>query len=128
MSFQEMLAEIQTLKLAEKRAQTADYLEVVVERDHLGSLCKILESYFGVPLKPEGQAPSGKASQLAEPYGGIREDQTMYCLQGAERDEFALLWPWGNGIRITAKIIQASPSPKPCGFAAFLSKLFCRKS
>ena len=127
MNFQELLASIQSLKLAEKRTQTAEYLEAVVERDHLESLCRILTDYFGAPLKPEGAAPSGKASQLAQAYGGIREDQTMYCLQTPAHNEFALLWPWGNGVRVTAKIIQAAPSPKACGFGSFLSHLFCRK-
>ena len=128
MNFQELFASILLLKLAEKRTQTVDYLEVVVERDNLESLCKVLDAYFGIPLKPEGQLPSGKANQLAKPYGGIRQDQTMYCRQDSQHDEYALLWPWGNGIRVTAKIIQTAPSPQGYCFLSFLGRLFCRKS
>ena len=98
-----------------------------MDREHLASLCQLLEVYFGSPLKPEGQAPSGKANQLAQAYGGIRADQTMYWRQSSEHDEFALLWPWGNGVRLTAKIIQAPPSPQSCCFMSFLGGLFCRK-
>ena len=125
MSFQDLVTEIQFLKPVENRAQKADYLEVVVERDHLEPLSKVLTAYFGAPLKPEGQSPSGKASELAKPYGGIRQDQTMYCRQTPQHNEFALLWPWGNGVRVTAKIIQAAPSPQA---SSFLGRLFGRKS
>lgn len=127
MNFNELLAEVQQLTLAEKRTQTVDYLEVVVEIDHLEALRKTLGSYFGAPLKPQGQVPSGKAVRLAKPYGGIRQDQTMYCRQDVDHDEYVLLWPWGNGIRVTAKIIQAPPSPKVCFFTSLLGRLFCRK-
>ena len=128
MNFQELLAEIQSLKFAEKRTQKDDYLEIVVERDILESLCKVLASYFGMPLKPEGQPPSGKASQLAKSYGGIRQDQTMYCRQDPQHDEYAFLWPWGNGARVTAKIIQAPPSPHGGFLSPLLESLFHRKS
>ena len=127
MSFQKLLAAIQMLKLVEKRTEAADYLEVVVERDHLKPLSEALAAYFGVPLKPEGLAPSGKANQLAQAYGGIRADQTMYYRQSPEHDEFAFLWPWGNGVRVTLKIIQSPPSPKSCCFMSFLGRLLGNK-
>ena len=116
MTFQELLTQIQTLKLADRRIQTTDYLEAVVEKDFVEPLCKILTEYFGGPLKPGGQPPSGKASRIAQPHGGVRTDQAMYFRQDAEHDEYALLWPWGTGTRVTVKIIQSkNESPQGGG-------------
>jgi len=124
MIFSELLAEIQKLKREEQRAQTEEYLEVVISKDSLESLNKVLSGYFGPPLKPEGHAPSGKANRHAKPYGGIRDDQTMYFRQGEGYSEYAFLWPWGNGIRVTAKIIRTEgPSPKDGG-KGFFVRLF----
>ncbi len=128
MNFPELLAEIQSLRVLEKRALKADYLEVVVEKENLESLCKVLAVYFGAPLKPAGQSPSSKANQLAKPYGGIRKDQTMYYRQDSGCHEYALLWPWGSGARVTAKIILAPPSPQGRCLSSLWGRLCCRKS
>jgi hypothetical protein len=114
MTFRDFLAELQTLKIEELRAQSEEYFEAVISRTHLDPLHKILTAYFGPPLKPEGQSPSGEANQRAKPHGGIRKDQTMYFRQDGDHAECALLWPWGNGICITVKIIQ-SQSSVPAG-------------
>jgi hypothetical protein len=127
MTFQDFLTEIKTLRIEELRAQREEYFEAVISKADLNSLHKILTAYFGPPLKPEGQGPSGEANRRAEPYGGIRKDQTMYFRQDGDHSECALLWPWGNGIRITVKIIQ-SQSPGPASERkSFLKNLFSCK-
>jgi hypothetical protein len=110
MTFLEFLAQLQTLKIEELRTQSEEYFEAVISRADLDPLHKILTAYFGPPLKPEGQSPSGEANRRAEPYGGIRKDQTMYFREDGDHVECALLWPWGNGIRITVKISQSKSS------------------
>ncbi|MFH1800804.1 MAG: hypothetical protein ABH891_08205 [Candidatus Omnitrophota bacterium] len=110
MTFLDFLAEVQTLRIEELRAQSEEYFEAVISKADLDPLHKILTAYFGPPLKREGQSPSGEANQRAKPHGGIRKDQTMYFRQAGDHAECALLWPWGNGIRITVKIIQSKNS------------------
>jgi len=127
MIFQDLLAQVQALKFEELRAHTEDYFEAVISKTGLDRLHKVLASYFGPPLKPEGCPPSGEATRRAKPYGGIRRDQTMYFRQGGDHAECVLLWPWGGGARITVKIIR-SQSPGPdAGPLGFLTELFHRK-
>ncbi|OGX10898.1 MAG: hypothetical protein A2351_06430 [Omnitrophica bacterium RIFOXYB12_FULL_50_7] len=127
MTFQDFLAQIQTMKVEEFRAQTEEYFEAVISREGLDPLHKILTVYFGPPLKPEGHSPSGKANRHAKPHGGIRKDQTMYFRQDGECAECALLWPWGGGSRITIKVIQSKSSGPATGLSGFLATLFGRK-
>ena len=125
MTLMELFAEVQKLKCVEQRARTADYLEVVITKDCLEPLAAILTAYFGLPLKPEGCAPSGEANRHAAPHGGIRKDQTMYFRQDGDHSESAFLWPWGGGARVTVKIIQAKRSGSKGGGKGFLARLFC---
>ncbi len=124
MTFRDFLAQLQTLKVEESRAQTEDYFEAVISKDSLDPWHKILTAYFGPPLKPEGDAPSGKASRYAEPYGGIRREQTMYFREEGDICETAFLWPWGSGTRITLKVIQSKCSVRATGLGGFLETLF----
>ena len=127
MTFQDFLAQIKTLKVEETRAQTEEYFEAVISKDGLGPFHEILTIYFGPPLKPEGHSPSGKARRHAKPYGGIRKDQTMYFRCDKNHSEYALLWPWGSGTRVTIKIIQSKSSGLTTGFFGFLINLFNHK-
>ena len=129
MTFPEFLEEVRKLKLEEERVQTAEYLEVVISRNMLGPLNKLLASRFGPPVKPEGENPSGEASRRAKSYGGVRKNQTMYFLQDGDFCECALLWPWGDGARVTVKITQTRNDRDPeSGRKNLLTGLFSRKS
>lgn len=127
MTFQDLLVEIKTLKFEESRSQTEEYFEAVISKAGLEPLHKILASYFGVPLKPEGHPPSGKANRHAKPHGGIRTDQTMYFRQDAHHSECVLLWPWGSGTRITVKISQSKGSGDKDDWMGSLKNLFVPK-
>ena len=127
MTFAELLAEIQKLKCEERRSKTEEYLEVVILKEGLEPLNRILTVYFGPPFKPEGVVPLGAAEWCAKPYGGIRKDQTMYFRQDADHSECALLWPWGNGSRVTAKIIRDKRIVSKNILNDLLGNLFVRK-
>ena len=127
MTFAELLTEVQKLKHEEQRSQTEEYLEIVVSRESLEPLLQILTAYFGQPFKPEGALPLGAAEQRAKPYGGIRKDQTMYFRQDEDHFECALLWPWGNGTRITVKIIQSKRPASGGLWSGFWDNLLARK-
>ncbi|MDP3919273.1 MAG: hypothetical protein Q8R76_00480 [Candidatus Omnitrophota bacterium] len=106
MTFEELLAAMKKIKCDEMRKGEAGYLEMVITKSEMAPMTSVLQSYFGEPLKPEGQAPSGDANQVSKPYGGIRRDQTMYHHKSEANTEVALLWPWGNGTSITVKVIR----------------------
>ena len=106
MTFKELISEIAKIKCREMRVRTENALEVVIAKGDLGLLTAELTSYFGPLLKPEGAAPSHEAAHLAEPYGGIRRDQTMYFRKNEGVSEIALLWPWGSGDVLTVKIFR----------------------
>lgn len=127
MTFQELLSEVQKLRFEEHRIQSEDYLEGVISKDSLDSLHMVLTAYFGSPLKPEGQSPSGQIQHQAAPFGGIRKDQTMYARQDGAHFEYALLWPWGSGIRITVKVVRSKGSTQSFGLKVFFENLFVRK-
>jgi hypothetical protein len=127
MTFSELLVEIQKLKREEHRLQTEDNLEVVIAKDCLEPVVKVLTEYFGPPLKPQGDAPSREAKERAAPHGGIRKEQTMFFRQGEGVSECALFWPWGSGTRVTVKIIQSKSSGADAGLFGALKGLFGSK-
>lgn len=132
MEFSEFLQEIGKLQCHEKRTQTPNYVEVVVSEAHWETMDRVLESFFGAPLKPRGQNPSKEADRCAQPYGGIRRDQTLYFQRNETRAVYAaLLWPWGNGTLTTLKIIAsegggASQETQPVAgpLRRFIQKIF----
>ncbi|MEI6438372.1 MAG: hypothetical protein WCO69_06465 [Candidatus Omnitrophota bacterium] len=105
MTFQELLGKAKKLNCVESRAQLDHYCEIVVAKDALTPAEALLCSYFGEPLKPKGVAPTADISAQTRPYGGVQANQTMYFRQGTSGGEFAFLWPWGNGLSITVKIM-----------------------
>lgn len=108
MTFEELLIKIQKIKCEESRMRTADYAEIVFPKTELESLTSILKDYFNDPIKCAGDDPSEEAAYYSKPYGGIRGNQTMYFTRSLKRIEMVLLWPWGDGVTITAKIIRQS--------------------
>ena len=106
MTFEELIEQVQKLECQEKRAFEKDYCEVVVTKAKLAPINTLLKSYFGSPLKPEGQEASAEAARYAQPHGGIYGNQTLYFHKSEKTSELAFLWPWGNGTSVTLKIIR----------------------
>lgn len=128
MTFSDLLARIQTVRLQETRACTGDYFEAVIAAADLGPIQEVLAAYFGPVFKPAGTSPSGEANRYAKPYGGIRKDQIMYLRKSEGHVDCALLWPWGSGASFTVKIACSSSSHSDSNFVRFLSGVFTRKS
>ncbi|MBF0485381.1 MAG: hypothetical protein HQL16_02590 [Candidatus Omnitrophica bacterium] len=108
MTFEELLSEVNKIKCEEKRGETPDYLEVVVGKAEWGKLTDILSSYWGQAFKPEGASPSREADLYSKDFGGIQKNQTMYFRKNGNGCELALVWPWGSGNSLTAKLIRKS--------------------
>jgi hypothetical protein len=132
MDFQQLLSEIKRKPLQELRAHSENYFEAVLSATQLIAAEDVLVSYFGVPLKPAGLSPSGDADRFSKPYGGIRRNQTMYLRKGKDGNEVAFLWPWGDGVLVTLKVIaesvpqKAEPEVEKSKFMSFF-KLFVSK-
>lgn len=109
MSFEEMITELKKVKCQEQRGEYPDYLEIVVGTTDLSGLVGPLETYFGAPLKPEGKLPNLTAMMRAKPYGGVRQNQTMYYRKEDAFTAVALFWPWGSGEMVTVKVLREKP-------------------
>lgn len=105
-TFGEFLQQVKKVPIDEKRADLPDWLEVVLDKNQWNVLRPILEDYFGVPVKPQGQAPSIEERKITEDFGGIRPNQTLYRTERAGVRYVAMLWPWEDGNLITVKIGQ----------------------
>lgn len=106
MTFEELLTAVKTMKCNEKRADEKDYCEVVMAKAQMPAMIETLQTYFGNPLKPEGENPSADAKRYADSHGGIHSNQTLYHRQNGGGSEMALLWPWGSGQAVTVKIVR----------------------
>jgi len=106
MTFDELLGQVQQSECQEVRTREDDYCEVVVTRTQLESVGAYLQSYFGIPFKPEGEQPGPEAMSYTKPYGGIFKDQVLYHRKNDRGVEMALLWPWGGGDPVTLKIVR----------------------
>ena len=106
MTFTELASALKNVPVQELRAMEEDYVELVVTVDELASVEAQLSSCFGAPLKPKGMAPSAAAIALSAAYGGIQGNQIMYYRKEASGAELAMIWPWGNGLQATVKVIK----------------------
>ncbi len=106
MTFIELASALKNVKVQERRATEEDYLELVVAVDDLVVVEEQLSSCFGAALKPKGVAPSAEATVLSLSYGGVQSNQTMYYRKSASGAELAMIWPWGNGLQATVKVIK----------------------
>lgn len=106
MTFVELVSALKSVRANEQRAMREDYMELVVAVEDLAAAEKLLESCLGAPFKPKGAFPSAEANALSAAYGGIQTNQIMYYRQEASGHETALIWPWGNGLQATIKVIK----------------------
>ena len=106
MTFTELLGEVKKLKHEEVRTDTPEFFEMVIAKDSLTVILPILDKFFGRPIKPANIKPSGEARKAADPYGGIRSDQTLYYLEDGGKGFYGMLWPWGSGVLVTLKLIR----------------------
>ena len=107
MEFRDMIDKIKILPLLELQEKDGDFLGAVMTTDNSCRLEQLLNDFFGQPLKPPQTEASAEISQIAGPYGGIRENQTLYLRKGYQNSSIlAMIWPWNNGSNFTLKIFR----------------------
>jgi hypothetical protein len=106
MQFDELKTEIKPISFVVVRADTQDYLEVVILKNNLDGLCAILDRLFGSPIWPPENKIPALAVEAIKKYGGVMSGQTLYFWNQDDFCVFAMLWPWSDGEHITLKCGQ----------------------
>lgn len=112
MTFDEVVEQIKKIESEHRQTDIKGYFEMVVAWKSLGELTRILKSFFSQPYKPSDIWPTEEAQMLTAPYGGIRENQTLYYSLIGSEFYMAMLWPWADGMLITVKLIRGKPQEK----------------
>lgn len=127
MTFEDLQAEIRKFPFHEERTFSSQYIEVVLHTEVIPKIQASLELFFSSPLKRAGDLPSPQILRHAQPYGGIRREQTMYVHRERDKKYLAFFWPWSNGSLVTLKIFEETQQDKVSerkGIVGFFSKLF----
>lgn len=108
MNYDLFLEELKKAPCQELRSTDPECFELVVKVADLPKVNNVLETFFGKPMKPAGEHTSAEAKKVAQAYGGVRDDQTLYYHEAEELYYYSLIWPWANGQTATVKVIRAS--------------------
>jgi hypothetical protein len=103
MTIKEIVETCGIWKSHEVRALRDDYCELVLsdgEDGWIGTLIDIL----GSPVKTPGREPSEEHLRLAENFGGIRINQTLWRKRSDDSTIIAMLWPWQDQTHTTVKL------------------------
>jgi hypothetical protein len=92
------------MNVYENRYNSEHYCELVFFSKDSSLWVDSLSTHFGPPQKPSGKAPSHEEIDLAEPFGGIRKNQTLFVKKDDMRTVIAMFWPWSDGAHITLRI------------------------
>ena len=104
---EQLIQGIKELGPQELRSDTETNYEFVISREKLEKgLSVLLEGYFGSPLKAAGKEVSPEAKKKAEPFGGVRKDQTLYSFENPEGYNTCMIWPWSDGRTVTVKMYR----------------------
>lgn len=126
--FLEIVQLIKDNPIEETRAFRQNYFECVVSRDHLRSTLKVLDDFFGAPIKDAESKPTDESNRFSALDGGVRQGQTLYLKLQEDVFFCALIWPWNDGIHTTIKFARRLVSdlmpPPPKSFWEKIQGLF----
>lgn len=104
MVFDELKQKLVTFQYSEKRADSGQYFEGVIESAQRQNLCDCLEEFLGKPVWPSNDDPPDHVEKAIKDFGGLWENQMLYFSGDSTRAVFAMLWPWSDGKHITVKV------------------------
>ncbi len=105
-TIEEVMHRARQIRHEQTRRESEDYLEMVMFCDSWNDLLSLFEGYFGPALKPAGEQADEEAETVANRFGGIAQDQTLYHALHENAQHVAMIWPWSDGKRMTVKILQ----------------------
>jgi hypothetical protein len=104
MKIKEITKNFGNLKNFENRCMNDEYAEIVIFTEQLDHCGKILEDFLGPAVKPPGLEPSIIHKKVADEFGGIFLNQTLFQKDYDDIMVLAMFWPWQNGKQVTLKI------------------------
>ncbi len=128
MNYVQFIEDVRRVKHDHVRLDTPEYTEIVIPKNSLEDMEKVMGRFFGPASKPLGLKPTPEHLALTDKYGGIRPDQILYVRAGREDGAMAMFWPWGNGLLITVKIYHGNFSLGPEKTQGILGRIFKRIS
>ncbi len=102
----EILEKRGDLMIFELRRREDDFIEIVVGNDEVDAWIELLEGFMGPPLKPAGVRPTREINDLANRFGGVAGNQTLFHKTTGEGMIIGLLWPWQDADFTTLKVIE----------------------
>ncbi len=103
--FRSIIDRVTRLNLYEERRIDEKYGEFVFYARELTVWDAAISESLGPAVKPAGSAPSRDHTKLAQSFGGIRKDQTLFFKKFDDCSIMAMLWPWQDSEHITLKLI-----------------------
>jgi hypothetical protein len=94
----------QHLKTYESRMQTDEFVDLVFYNEDLPEWFRILSSFLGEPVKPEGSEPTQKDLQITAKTGSIRVEQTLFEKEYGHGVILAKFWPWKDKQHTTLRM------------------------
>lgn len=101
--------------IVEFRDDTSDYEEIVLLKNDLPGWIKAISGKIGLPListeeyetlgiSEESLATKiDHALELADPFGGIGEGQTLFLGVYDFTEVLIMIWPWQDNVKVTLK-------------------------
>lgn len=86
------------------RADTKDYFEAVILKDNLAGIIQNIEAAFGTQKLPLDKELPPQVQEAVNKLGGIRGNQTLNVFNNGNNIILIMLWPWGDGKRVTLKM------------------------
>jgi hypothetical protein len=106
MQFQTLKRDVTQANFETVRRDSEHYFEGVILRDRMGPVWGMLETHLGAPVWPSPAMLSQRVVKVISAFGGIQEGQSLYFSSHTDIHFFAMIWPWGDGLRATLKMGQ----------------------
>jgi hypothetical protein len=110
MQLMDIYKAIKDLAVYDKRSADNSLIEVVFENKDIAIWQMRIESVLGLAIKPAGKKPDSRIKEIADSFGGIRNEQTLFYKSFSEHSLVAMFWPWQNGIHTTCKVFALENS------------------
>lgn len=103
-TLEQLLKYCQLTDIKESRKIEENYVELVFEQNHLDTWKESLSKFLGPPNKEPKAEPTAEQIEISKEFGGIREEQTLFCNKQNSNNLIAMIWPWKSNDCFTLKI------------------------
>lgn len=101
-----MVQELKRRQLFEIRVEEFNYFEAVFKKEGWISYSQFLNEKEGKPIKEAGKKADHQIKKLADPFGGVRDNQIFYQSASQENGWGLVIWPWTDEHYFTLKLFS----------------------